>query len=196
LPNVRARWRLSTAWRNLGKPPGSRNPVHGAGRRHRDFGIVIGRRIWFTCRPPPARSRRSGRRAGRARGLDPGVPLRDVQEAPSHANPRTTMRHDRARTSPDRHATYIVAAFIAGGSQIIHPAPTHLFGRFQRPNRSSTPAHLQRSLTVTSTPTANRRRRGIGSPGGHLVRRARRGDLQLSARGLGHAVGAWATGRP
>ena len=45
--------------------------------------------------------------------LDAGVPLRDVQEAASHADPRTTMRYDRACTSLDRHATYIVAAFIA-----------------------------------------------------------------------------------
>jgi hypothetical protein len=37
--------------------------------------------------------------------LDAGVPLRDVQEAASHADPRTTMRYDRARTSLDRHAT-------------------------------------------------------------------------------------------
>jgi hypothetical protein len=43
--------------------------------------------------------------------------LRDVQEAASHADPRTTMRYDRARTSPDRHATYIVAAFIAGAAR-------------------------------------------------------------------------------
>jgi integrase/recombinase XerD len=35
--------------------------------------------------------------------LDAGVPLRDVQEAASHADPRTTMRYDRARTSLDRH---------------------------------------------------------------------------------------------
>lgn len=46
--------------------------------------------------------------------LDAGVPLRDVQEAASHTGPRTTTRYDRARTSLDRHATYIVAAFIAG----------------------------------------------------------------------------------
>jgi integrase len=46
--------------------------------------------------------------------LDAGVPLRDVQEAASHADPRTTMRYDRARTSLDRYTTYIVAAFIAG----------------------------------------------------------------------------------
>jgi len=49
--------------------------------------------------------------------LDAGVPLRDVQEAASHADPRTTMRYDRARVSLDRHATYIVATFIAGASR-------------------------------------------------------------------------------
>jgi integrase/recombinase XerD len=49
--------------------------------------------------------------------LDAGVPLRDVQEAASHADPRTTMRYDRARGSLDRHATYIVAAYAAGAAR-------------------------------------------------------------------------------
>ncbi len=49
--------------------------------------------------------------------LDAGVPLRDVQETASHADPRTTMRYDRARVSLDRHATYIVATFIAGAAR-------------------------------------------------------------------------------
>ena len=49
--------------------------------------------------------------------LDAGVPLRDVQEAASHADLRTTMRYDRARTSLDPHATYTVAAFIAGAAR-------------------------------------------------------------------------------
>ena len=49
--------------------------------------------------------------------LDAGVPLRDVQDAASHADPRTTMRYDRARMSLDRHATYVVATFIAGASR-------------------------------------------------------------------------------
>jgi integrase len=48
---------------------------------------------------------------------DAGVPLRDVQEAASHADPRTTMRYDRPRVSLDRHATYIVATFLAGASR-------------------------------------------------------------------------------
>jgi integrase/recombinase XerD len=49
--------------------------------------------------------------------LDAGVALRDVQEAASHADPRTTMRYDRARGSLDRHATYIVAAYVAGAAR-------------------------------------------------------------------------------
>jgi integrase/recombinase XerD len=75
--------------------------------------------------------RRAARRAGIAKrvgphtlrhafitaALDAGVALRDVQEAASHADPRTTMRYDRARVSLDRHATYIVATFIAGAAR-------------------------------------------------------------------------------
>ena len=49
--------------------------------------------------------------------LDAGGALRDVQEAASHADPRTTMRYDRARGSLDRHATYIVATLVAGASR-------------------------------------------------------------------------------
>jgi len=49
--------------------------------------------------------------------LDAGIPLRDVQETASHADPRTTMRYDRARRSLDRHATYIVARFVARASR-------------------------------------------------------------------------------
>jgi integrase/recombinase XerD len=39
------------------------------------------------------------------------------RKAASHADPRTTMRYDRARGSLDRHATYIVAAYIAGAAR-------------------------------------------------------------------------------
>jgi site-specific recombinase XerD len=49
--------------------------------------------------------------------LNAGVPLRDVQEAASHADPRTTMRYDRGRVSLDRHATYVVAAYVAGAAR-------------------------------------------------------------------------------
>jgi integrase/recombinase XerD len=49
--------------------------------------------------------------------LDAGVPLRDAQEAASHADPRTTIRYDRACGSLDRHATYIIAAYVAGAAR-------------------------------------------------------------------------------
>jgi len=48
--------------------------------------------------------------------LDAGVDLRDVQIAARHADPRTTMRYDRARKNLDRHRNYILAAYMASGT--------------------------------------------------------------------------------
>ena len=48
--------------------------------------------------------------------LDAGVDLRDVQTAARHADPRTTMRYDRARKNLDRHPNYILAAYMASGT--------------------------------------------------------------------------------
>jgi site-specific recombinase XerD len=48
--------------------------------------------------------------------LDAGVDLRDVQIAARHADPRTTMRYDRARKNLDRHPNYVLAAFMASGT--------------------------------------------------------------------------------
>jgi integrase/recombinase XerD len=48
--------------------------------------------------------------------LDAGVCLRDVQIAARHADPRTTMRYDRARKNLDRHPNYILAAYMASGT--------------------------------------------------------------------------------
>jgi site-specific recombinase XerD len=47
--------------------------------------------------------------------LDAGVPLRDVQIAAWHADPRTTTLYDHRRENFDRHAAYVVVAFVAGG---------------------------------------------------------------------------------
>jgi integrase/recombinase XerD len=47
---------------------------------------------------------------------DAAVNLRDVQIAARHADPRTTMRYDRARQNLDRHPNYILAAFMATGT--------------------------------------------------------------------------------
>jgi integrase/recombinase XerD len=56
--------------------------------------------------------------------LDAGVPLRHVQEAASHADPRTSMRYDRGRVSLDRHATYIAAAYLAAPpAELSSPSP-------------------------------------------------------------------------
>ncbi len=73
---------------------------------------------YLIASPQNAGSAASVRSAARCvSALDAGVPLRDVQEAASHADPRTTMRYDRARVSLDRHATYVVAAFLAGAAR-------------------------------------------------------------------------------
>jgi integrase len=48
--------------------------------------------------------------------LDAGVSLRDVQIAARHADPRTTMRYDRARTNLDRPPT-------TSSPPTWHPAP-------------------------------------------------------------------------
>src|SRR5215218_6448 len=47
--------------------------------------------------------------------LDAGVPLRDVQIAARHADPRTTAIYDRRRENFDGHAVYVVVAHAAGG---------------------------------------------------------------------------------
>ncbi|HUZ51242.1 MAG TPA: tyrosine-type recombinase/integrase, partial [Streptosporangiaceae bacterium] len=88
---------------------GRRLDRHGAGRIVRR----VARRAGIAKRVGP----HTLRHAFITAALDAGVPLRDVQEAASHADPRTTMRYDRARASLDRHATYIVAAYIAGAAR-------------------------------------------------------------------------------
>jgi integrase/recombinase XerD len=52
----------------------------------------------------------------RSTSFDAGVDLREVQIAARHADPRTTMRYDRARTNLDRHPNYILAAYVASGT--------------------------------------------------------------------------------
>jgi hypothetical protein len=47
--------------------------------------------------------------------IDADVPLREVQVAARHADPRTTNVYDRRRQDFDRHAAYVVVSFVAGG---------------------------------------------------------------------------------
>jgi site-specific recombinase XerD len=71
---------------------GRRLDRHGAGRIVRK----VARRAGITKSVGP----HTLRHAFITAALDAGVPLRDVQEAASHADPRTTMRYDRARGEP------------------------------------------------------------------------------------------------
>lgn len=45
--------------------------------------------------------------------LDAGSPLRDVQDAMGHADPRTTRRYDRSRSRLDRHPSSTLASRVA-----------------------------------------------------------------------------------
>jgi integrase len=48
--------------------------------------------------------------------FDAAVSLRDVEIAARHADPKTTMRYDRAHKNLDRHPNYIPAAYTASGT--------------------------------------------------------------------------------
>ena len=87
---------------------GRRLDRHGAARIVRR----VARRAGITKRISPHSLRHSFITAA----LDAGVPLRDVQIAARHTDPRTTTRYDRARHNLDRHASYIVTAFVAGAA--------------------------------------------------------------------------------
>ncbi|MCA1693853.1 MAG: tyrosine-type recombinase/integrase, partial [Actinobacteria bacterium] len=89
-------------------PSGQRLDRHGATRIVRR----VARKAGITKHISPHSLRHSFITAA----LDAGVPLRDVQIAARHADPRTTTRYDRARHNLDRHASYVVSAFIAGGA--------------------------------------------------------------------------------
>ena len=106
-----------------GRRPGRRRALERAGAavrsgerldRHAATRIVrrLAKRAGITKHISPHSLRHSFITAA----LDAGVPLRDVQIAARHADPRTTTRYDRARNNLDRHASYVVTAFIAGAS--------------------------------------------------------------------------------
>ncbi len=88
---------------------GARMDRHAATRRLRRLAGTAGVRI---ARPHP----HTLRHTFVTTMLDAGVDLRDVQIAARHADPRTTMRHDRARKNLDRHPNYILAAYMASGT--------------------------------------------------------------------------------
>ena len=142
---------------------------HGAGRIVR----LVARRAGIGKRVGP----HTLRHAFITAALDAGVPLRDVQEAASHADPRTTMRYDRGRQSLDRHATYIVATFIAGAA------------RWQPTLRRSVPRARARTGRRNTTNNETRtRRRDRGSVGqsrrAKSRKRSRTGSVPGNRRSL------------
>jgi integrase/recombinase XerD len=88
---------------------GARMDRHAATRRLRRLAETAGVRI---TRPHPHMLRHTFVTTM----PDAGVDLRDVQIAARHADPRTTMRYDRARKNLDRHPNYILAAYMASGT--------------------------------------------------------------------------------
>jgi integrase/recombinase XerD len=77
---------------------GGRMDRHAATRRLRHLARVAGVRL-------PRMHPHMPRHTFVTTMLDAGVDLRDVQIAARHADPRTTMRYDRARKNLDRHPT-------------------------------------------------------------------------------------------
>jgi len=88
---------------------GARMDRHAATRRLRHLASVAGVRL-------PRMHPHMLRHTFVTTMLDAGVDLRDVQIAARHADPRTTMRYDRARKNLDRHPNYILAAYMASGT--------------------------------------------------------------------------------
>jgi integrase/recombinase XerD len=97
---------------------GARMDRHAATRRPQRLAETAGVRI---ARPHPHMRRHTFVTTM----LDAGVDLRDVQIAARHADPRTTMRYDRARKNLERHPNYILAAYMA-------PEPDCLLGYSMR----------------------------------------------------------------
>ena len=48
--------------------------------------------------------------------MDRHAATRRLRHLARPADPRTTMRYDRARQNPDRHPNYILAAYMASGT--------------------------------------------------------------------------------
>ena len=117
-PRVAGRSICAVGERLTGRSSSTPRATIGSPRRGR---IVrrIARRARISKRVGP----HTLRRAFVTAALDAGVPLRDVQEAASHADPRRRMRYDRGRQSLDRHATYIVATFVAGAARLDSTPP-------------------------------------------------------------------------
>ena len=77
----------------------------------------------------------------------PGVDLRNVQIAARHADPRTTMRYDRARKNLDRHPNYILRR-LHGLRHLTRPSGRADVGTTARVAGTGQPGCLSRRLLV------------------------------------------------
>jgi site-specific recombinase XerD len=108
-PGHRPRHRRPDAGPDPAQQPRARMGRHAATRRLRQLAQQVSMPI---TRPHPHMLRHTFVTTM----LDAGVDLRDVQIAARHADPRTTMRYDRARRNLDRHPNCILAAYMASGT--------------------------------------------------------------------------------
>jgi len=76
---------------------------------------MIANRVECCCQPWPTAEAFDRFRTSLVTSFDAGVPLRGVQLAARHADPRMTTVYDHRRQGLDRHAAYVVVAFVAGG---------------------------------------------------------------------------------
>jgi site-specific recombinase XerD len=97
------------SWPILRNTTGARMDRHAATRRLKHLAATAGIRM-------PRMHPHMLRHTFVTTMLDAGVSLRDVQIAARHADPKTTMRYDRARKNLDRHPNYILAASMASGT--------------------------------------------------------------------------------
>ena len=116
---------------------GTRMDRHAATRRLRRLAGTAGVRI--------ARTHPHMLRHKVTTMLDAGVDLRDVQIAARHADPRTTMRYDRARKNLDRHPNYILAAYMASGTW---PALKHQTGSCRIEGVRSAHVHARAGMII------------------------------------------------
>ena len=93
-----------------------RGPEPGISSSMPSFGRTCLTSLTSLNRPSPGTLRNPVQITRVTTMLDAGVDLRDVQIAARHADPRTTMRYDRARQNLDRHPNYILAAYMASGT--------------------------------------------------------------------------------
>jgi len=77
---------------------------------------VVGKGHKVVLVPLPPAVARAVDRATDGRAAGPLLLNTQGKIAARHADPRTTMRYDRARTTLDRHPNYILAAYMASGT--------------------------------------------------------------------------------